>query len=333
VPVDHVTLKTLIMLAEPPARYATEREYDELIHEITKSSLNFGALDLDFRFRLSASLTRKLAPGDRRFLPHGRGLSRMTLSFTMDWECSDEIELDDPESFSDEDVIEIERSVAADVISRFTYTIVLAMNIAHPGAGGLVGGAIVSDAKLLAPLAELDGEEFGAAGETALKLKWPVIRALPFERVWDWLMKLPGYRNESEPTPVGRAVNALSHALSNAYNSPVVLMWAMVGIEALYTSQGSGLLQQVRERTRAFLGFSPRADKLVSSMYALRSRFVHGDLDFPGPYGVGVHAPFKSRTELRDATELALALLLASIQELIRRDWLALRFSTICESA
>ena len=63
-------------------------------------------------------------------------------------------------------------------------------------------------------------------------------------------------------------------------------------------------------------------------MYDFRSRFVHGDLDFPGLCLIGdvrdTVAGFDD--ELVDAIAVAVALLAGSIQEVIRRDWDRLQF-------
>jgi hypothetical protein len=116
-------------------------------------------------------------------------------------------------------------------------------------------------------------------------------------------------------------------------------MWAMIGVEAVFAPESAGVLQQLRGGARALLGYSQPAAKLISSMYEFRSRFVHGDLDFEGAAswkdlleeedGPAVE---RSRKDIGDALDMAIAILLASIQELIRRGWLGVQFTTTCEA-
>jgi hypothetical protein len=106
------------------------------------------------------------------------------------------------------------------------------------------------------------------------------------------------------------------------------LLWALVGLEALYVHGKSELAQQVRDKAQAFLGAQEKFKKAVTKMYDFRSRFVHGDLDFPGLCLIGDARKTVERfdDELRDATAVAVAMLVGTLQEVIRRDWDGLRF-------
>jgi hypothetical protein len=322
-----------MMLERPAAWDVPERDYEELLKSLAAKKIRiptraYGVHDV----RPTISSTSRLPSRLSRLLPRARRRSKYCLLFSFSVECPREVPAFDTDGLSDDDLIGIERTVAAHELAQALYLIVLAMNIAYPGAGGLLGGAIVEGDRLETSMANLDASEFTsytAQGRPA----WPPIHALPFQQVWSWLVRLPGLANTESPSPAGRAVNALSHLLVEPYSRAVILMWAMVGIEAIYTAGSGGLVQQVRERTRVFLGVSDRSDKLVSTMYDLRSRFVHGDLNFAGAHGMGVTAAYAARDELAKATDLATSILLASVQELIRRDWLGVKFSTLCTSA
>jgi hypothetical protein len=52
-----------------------------------------------------------------------------------------------------------------------------------------------------------------------------------------------------------------------------------------------------------------------------RSRFVHGDLDFPGPLASDCWDADDWHDEIDEASDLAAAILVASIQVLARRGW------------
>jgi len=63
-------------------------------------------------------------------------------------------------------------------------------------------------------------------------------------------------------------------------------------------------------------------------MYGFRSRLIHGDLDFPGhPVIFDADKRLAEHDErLRESTALAVAILLATLQELIQRGWSELHF-------
>ena len=107
------------------------------------------------------------------------------------------------------------------------------------------------------------------------------------------------------------------------------MLWSLVGIEALYTKGEAGLAEQVKHKSQAFLGRQDAYKKEIAKMYDFRSRFVHGDLDFPGyltPYE-SEGAERRYQEGLKASNDLATAVLVASIQELIRRDCKGLDFS------
>lgn len=64
-------------------------------------------------------------------------------------------------------------------------------------------------------------------------------------------------------------------------------------------------------------------------MYEFRSRFMHGDLDFPPLYLMGDAAkPFERYQDRQiEAVNLGVAILAASLQELIHRNWAGVDFS------
>jgi hypothetical protein len=58
-------------------------------------------------------------------------------------------------------------------------------------------------------------------------------------------------------------------------------------------------------------------------MYEFRSRFIHGDLDFPGLYTLGDASPGieKYNAAQEETVSYAIAILIASLQEIIKGNW------------
>src|ERR1043165_2359202 len=122
VPVERISFRALMLMEEPPSYHVSEREYDEVIEAVVANRFvirdGSGATQ---RVRVRATRTRKVPAKERRFLPSGRSLSKYTLIFDVDWKCSGEIDLEDGLEFSDDDIVEIERAVAADELARLAY--------------------------------------------------------------------------------------------------------------------------------------------------------------------------------------------------------------------
>lgn len=159
---------------------------------------------------------------------------------------------------------------------------------------------------------------------------WPPFLTLRLAETIDWLAQLVGF-DEGVPTGgLGRAVAAFSHLIG--FDSDTAagtdLMWAMLGLEALYTSGHEGLSDQLREKVAVLLG-DPHANmKRFRSLYDYRSRFVHGSLDIPLSY-----SPFDAVDSFSDSegktyhAELtAVALLLSSLQAMVAQGRSRLEF-------
>jgi hypothetical protein len=58
-------------------------------------------------------------------------------------------------------------------------------------------------------------------------------------------------------------------------------------------------------------------------MYEFRSRFIHGDMDFPGIYHLGDASPGyeKYYDDQIETVDFAVAILLASLQQIIMGNW------------
>jgi hypothetical protein len=218
----------------------------------------------------------------------------------------------------------IEEMHGASALVKLIQDIFFAMNITAPGAAQLLDGSVVSGREIIERIPRQMPDYFDLAADTATKTGWPTLTHIDLPTTWDWLMRQPGFVDGFGGGETGRALNALSHTLT-APSRPVALFWCMVAIESLFTSGEQGLTQQVRERTQLLLGHSKRAAKALSAMYSVRSKFVHGKLDLDGAHTV--HDPADD-PDVDRAADLAFAILIATLQTLIKRNWSGLRFDT-----
>lgn len=162
------------------------------------------------------------------------------------------------------------------------------------------------------------------AVEEARELQWPTIESLRLRDVWDWLVSIPGLKRGVPELPAGRAVAALSHLISSGSRSRSVedLVWALVGLESLYAKGNTGLISQLAEKTEVVLGKRKIDKKRFTRMYDFRSRFVHGDTSFPLAYSpYDAVEEFEKYSEAAyDSSLLAMATLVASLQDLVKRN-------------
>jgi hypothetical protein len=208
----------------------------------------------------------------------------------------------------------------------------IAMNIAAPGAAQLANAAVIADGEVRARSGPEYPDMFELARQRADSNGWPKIEVLPLRDVWSWVQHFEGFMDGFGGGPVGRALNALTHIVT-APDAGVAMFWSMVGVESLFTHGDTGLLNQMRERSQLVLRTSATADHLIKNMYKARSKFVHGKLDFAALWFRFDATPAfqRSRRETRDACDVSIAMLIATLQEMIRRSWYGIRFGATVE--
>jgi hypothetical protein len=132
-------------------------------------------------------------------------------------------------------------------------------------------------------------------------------------------------------SPISRALNAWTHSLDGKTDPLISLMWSMVGIEALYNRRGEPVMEQLREKCAAFLGYPPVSATIRTifrDMYGFRSSFIHGGSDFEGVQLLldDDDAVDKHYEAVWETTRLALGVLVASLQQLALRHMTTLGF-------
>lgn len=218
----------------------------------------------------------------------------------------------------------------ADSLYKRWIDLALASHIARPGSISFLEGISTSGGEY---------PQWRDAGINALasfiaeirKIGWPPIHALPLTQVWNWLRGVPGFEDGVSKSPLGRAIAALSYLVNGHHvgdDDHLNLVWALLGLEALYGKGNVGLRAQILDKSEAFLGVRKSHAKEFGWMYDFRSRFIHGDLDFTYQHNVHDATPEheKFHSELWRATTLASSVLVASLQEMCIRNLFELSF-------
>jgi hypothetical protein len=230
-----------------------------------------------------------------------------------------------------------DRALIRDYILEEVFRLILCINIARPGAIEIWSCAVIQDGEIIQPVAfpRIDCAVLRSAVELSEVINWPNLRNIKLTVAWNWSNKHKNYFDGLDNTSMGRAISALSRLLEpTSEDEAVKLLWAMIGIETLYVKGKTAITEQVREKVQILLGEQTTYKKKIMQMYDFRSRFIHGDLDFPGLYmNWEIHTEVeKYSKDLLEAVSMAVAILIASLQEIIRRDWSGIDFTRVANN-
>jgi hypothetical protein len=224
------------------------------------------------------------------------------------------------------------RGFIRDFVSKRVSDIFVMANLSRVGSIQVSDSLLVQDGRLkeYSKLPAMDAEPLYYAVDLATEINWPKLQKISFKKVWTWanqnLEFLEGFTHSS----TGRALSAFSRFFVQAKDDwAMQLLWSLIGIEALYVRGKVSVMEQVREKIQVLLGKPTSRKKIISEMYDFRSRFMHGDLDFPGLYHVWDASPDyeKYTSNQLEAVAIAIAILTATLQEIIVRGWTSLDFS------
>lgn len=225
---------------------------------------------------------------------------------------------------------EVSKTLVYSYFEKRIYDLILVANIARLGSLEITKGVIIQDKNLRSITDEMHPGSLREASIFVEAKEWPKLQKLTIKKVWGWIAKQEGFLDGFSCDATSQALNAITHLLEFKVNNPLEIFWALIGIEALYVNQSTKapVMEQVREKIHIFLGSPTSYKKVFGKMYDFRSAFVHGRLNFPGR-----HLVFNAREDVEkyddnsyETSSLATAILIATIQELIIRDWRGLKF-------
>jgi hypothetical protein len=157
-------------------------------------------------------------------------------------------------SFDENAIKQEEYSLKAVILyfSKLIYEIVLIVNICMVGSFDYCDSVIMLNNNYdNSKLDRIDVWSLQRAYEIILKYNWPANNDLSFTEGWNWHEKHLSYFDGFSINKTSRALNALSNIFTfNQYAQDFTkeLLWAMVGIEALFTNGKGGILEQVKEK-------------------------------------------------------------------------------------
>ena len=161
------------------------------------------------------------------------------------------------------------------------------------------------------------------------KIGWPKFDNLKIKDTWFWYLEKLKPVDCLSSTKIERAFNAYSnlYGISHGFEFEQ-LFWILLGLESIYVKGNSGITEQVRKKSQVFLGKDASLKKRLNQMYDFRSRFIHGEKNFPNKFtkSVDLEEFDKFSNEIYDTINFSQAILIASLQKLIRLGWTNIDF-------
>lgn len=226
----------------------------------------------------------------------------------------------------------VNRSLARTSFLKRVSDVLVMSNISSIGSIELLHSILIQDGRLSehTHLPAMNAWVLQRAVVLAESINWPRLRKIDFDKVWTWVNKNRGFIDGFDNSPTGRAISAFSRLFQQTEDDEAMqLLWALIGIEALYVKGKASIMEQVREKIQVLLGKQETHKRKIAEMYEFRSRFMHGDLDFPGLCLIHDASPeFERYTKNQmETVDIAIAILVATLQEIIIRNWNGLEFS------
>lgn len=220
-------------------------------------------------------------------------------------------------------------SAVAGDLAKVVCDLLLAANIAKPGALHTDGGVLFVNGQRPSAVGipRLYTDLLYMAVERSKDLGWPHLAPMDVRQAWAWVCKIEGIQSGIPKGRSGRAFAALSYLLSGT--GTLDLIWALLGLEALYGKGITGLREQLSEKSAVLLGKPHQHKKEFNKAYDYRSRWVHGDLDIPVSYTPhdGLDEFLSFQNETTHSTTVSIAVLLATLQKMISLDTWELNFA------
>lgn len=231
--------------------------------------------------------------------------------------------------YTDEQLIQVYKEFVVSTLADYAFLFSLSANIAKPGAFQFTKRYLFQNRQLQRKIGGTMNS-LDRALDVFNKYSWPPISNLDVFNMWDWLERIPGFTSGEARSALGRAVGLLSYLLCDHWKdeNELALVWALIGLEAIYGKGNIGLKSQLIEKTELFLGPRTTHKKEFGNMYDFRSRLVHGDKNF---HFRGFEGGFESSfsRKLMDSEDFAVATLISTLQRMCMQGIDELNFRTI----
>jgi hypothetical protein len=216
-------------------------------------------------------------------------------------------------------------------LETFVHEIFLIANLSVPGSADFYNASIAGSKRQHSRNVRLSAFSFDCGWSNSLDGEWPSLQALPREEVCKWFEALDiGYKQRAE-TGIERALYVLLHMARDDTKIDSVT-WLFHGLEALVSTKVgenvSGLVRRLGVLLELDKPSQKRLNKRLRQLYDWRSSFVHGGYAVPHPTSSEVidRSLDTHLMEIYQLSQFGASLLIATLQALIKRRIVELRF-------
>lgn len=215
-------------------------------------------------------------------------------------------------------------------VQSYLYDVFLIMNLAAPGSCSLDSTIIRASGK--SPITfSLPRYSFERLYLTDAEDVWPRVGWIPLDAVCGWFFSVRDGHSQVPRNDMEKVLFGLLHVVTNGI-SPAAIVWLFNSLERLFDAKPGVNFSQLRDRISNLLSLHGNGAaafrKNLSTMYGLRSAFVHGGLDVIHP----MHSDWldgevlEQYGRLADSCTFGLSVLLASLQTVIENGWTSLKY-------
>jgi hypothetical protein len=181
---------------------------------------------------------------------------------------------------SPEEELPLRISSASTDLEFLINKVVMAANIARPGTLNTDSSISFVDSEYFASSPGLHND-ISSLYIFDNKIEYPEIQFLNIVPAWKWLVKFKDFNEGFGNSSLGRSLGAFSYLFSHDINQadPTNNLWSIIGLEALYKSNGSK--KELLERIKLFIGDHEKLNSIINEIYKVRSSIVHGGMNIP----------------------------------------------------
>lgn len=209
------------------------------------------------------------------------------------------------------------------------YNFLIVTHIAYPGCLDVDEGYLFFNEKFYGRICGMHSS-IREASKLSNEIGWPKLDKLYILDVWNWAKQIDDFISSISETELGRALCALSYLFKSdiTQDDTLDIVWALIGLEALYCKNFTGIREQLTEKSQILLGEIEEHKRKFKEMYSFRSNFIHGTINFPSRYCQRDAEPIfeKFYSDNFQATLIAEAMLIATLQEMYKNKYSKLEF-------
>jgi Apea-like HEPN len=206
----------------------------------------------------------------------------------------------------------------------------LAMNLAVPGAANFPS-VHIRTSEGTGARGRWSSAPFEGVWVFGDRWPWAQPSEVSLADTWNWLQHLQPMGSQVAQGAVQRALFSLLHSAQESDLSPTILIWLCSALEALYDVPAETIGRTLRNRIFLLLGRPAShtvAARQIAKLYDLRSKFAHGSFEVVHPLANDLLdcRVLRIHEAILPIFSLGYALVLSTLQHMIRNGWRALRF-------